>query len=91
MDVDALILAAVNVLLLSIMAYDNYQARKERKFHLDFIDRLQNKLMSRDYGDYSNQSRVSTKTPAKTFMEKVNNGLEQRAKVHLFKDEPDEE
>lgn len=51
---------ALIVMLLFIIVYMEYLSRKERAQYLNLIDRLQNKIMSRDYSEYASQSRGKT-------------------------------
>lgn len=49
------------LLLFAFIIYTEHKNRKERAFHLHFIDRLQNKLMARDFTEYALQTRTGTK------------------------------
>lgn len=49
------------LLLFAFIVYSEHKNRKERALHLNFIDKLQNKLMSRDFNEYAAQTRTGTK------------------------------
>lgn len=71
----------VILLLLSFIFYMDHVNRKERAFHLNFIDRLQNKLMARDLTEYSMQAKErvgrTVSNPLMTTIEKNNKARHQ--------------
>lgn len=84
-----ILLFIVTGLFIFILFTMDKNNRKEREYHLDFIDRLQNKLMSRDYGDYTNQSRIKGLKVTNPFMERLNQRL--KARSDLRRNESSEE
>jgi hypothetical protein len=76
--------AAINLLLLALLFYMIRSNQKERRFYLDFIDRLQNKLMSRDFTEYTLQSRAKTgKNISNPLMSNIQKQVKERTEQML--------
>ena len=79
MSYSEIILALIIILLLVIMRRGESERAKERKLFLESIDRLQNKLMARDFTEYANQTRqTGQKKVSNPLMDKVNKNMQER-------------
>lgn len=72
------------LLLFAFIVYTEHKNRKERAFHLNFIDKLQNKLMSRDFTEYAIQARQGAKkNVTNPLMDQMVKNYEERDKAIL--------
>lgn len=79
MQIVIIIQCLLIVVVICMLIYTDHQHRKERQIHLDFIDRLQNKLMSRDFTEYSVQSRQpEPKVVTNPLMARVRQNMRER-------------
>ena len=82
------IYAVVNILLIAVLVWREERNRKERVFHLDMIDRLQNKLMARDLTEYTQQSRPSKPTGVTNpIMDRIRKNQAERIGMQVIEDE----
>lgn len=67
------------LLLLAIIVYMDQVNRKERAFHLNLIDRLQNKLMAKDLYDYNQSNKdKSERNVTNPLMKRINKLFNER-------------
>lgn len=88
MQTALVLLNVINLLLIAGWLYTDYLHRKERRCYLDFIDRLQNKLMARDFTEYTNQTRqTGDKKVTNPLMNNIRNNLRERSQLPELDDD----